>query len=374
MAHGVSAPFDMASPPQKRPSQSSEEDLPDSKRQRTGTSAIAKLAPLSAGELPQPPTDLSAEERAREGLERSITVALDYVGFDGTSKEALEGFANLVETCEFDFVLITSPFTVEICSQLFLVLSDIQSFIEDVKRLASVSRRALPTPADFDKSLARFNLDVWALKHHLKTPVSRAKLQPSQPEAWSECRLYNEELPLVTQELSGKPEKEAKIYIPKGFPEFPSIHTYRYTPTDVAAVTAPGIGLRYDDGTPVVDKQDQPPADGIRVDPKMVREAAAAEAKQAEEALRGLVRASKINTLREIRAAASRNSSSKGRYEMWESAMRDLIEDSRKSGKGAAAPGTGAVDIADHSMVVNAERIFQRQEVKRVGKKARFAG
>jgi len=180
-------------------------------------------------------------------------------------------------------------------------------------------------------------------------------------------------LPLVLEELSGEPEKTAKAYIPKGFPAFPSIHTYKYTAVDVDEVTVRGSGLKYDDGTPV-GRQAHDLPEGPRGDHKKIREAAARESKLGEEALRGVVRASKINALKEVRAIAERNKQGKERFGLWEAAMREFMDDSGML-RGKAAPGSGParqerVEIADHSMMVNAEKAFHRKEVQRVGKKA----
>lgn len=132
-------------------------------------------------------------------------------------------------------------------------------------------------------------------------------------------------------------------------------------------------------------------------DPKHIREAAAVEAKQAEEALRGLMRASKVNKLKEVRAAADRSSLNKKRYILWEAAMRELIVDSRQQqrGGGSSRPG-GALgspvngsqsmdaspskvaksaaaalreEIADQSMMVNAEKVYHRKEIPRKARK-----
>lgn len=217
------------------------------------------------------------------------------------------------------------------------------------------------------------------------------------------------DLPLLSDALSGKPEKESKSYIPSSFPAFPSIHTYRNTPIDVDTVTVQGSGLRYDDGSMLLLPSEEasaedrdlglgyaPLLDGTvrSSDPKRIREAAAVEAKQAEEALRGLMRASKVNKLKEVRAAADRSSLNKKRYTLWEAAMRELIveakQDPRKSGAaggpGAAVNGSQSLDsspskaaksaaaalreeIADQSMMVNAEKMFHRKEIPRKARK-----
>lgn len=249
--------------------------------------------------------------------------------------------------------------------------------IEDTKLLAHTARRAQPSPADFDLSLARFNLCTSALKPHLRNPVAKSKLRPTYFNPLAEYPGAAPELPLIGDELSGRMEKESRAYIPKGFPDFPSIHTYRATPIDVDSVTVRGTGLRYDDGTPVKmgGRLDHLAVEGPRGDPKRVREAAAREAKQAEEALRGLVRASKINALKEVRATAVRNPQSKERYDLWEAAMRELMDESGKSKPRAMADaGTARLEIADHSMIVNAERAFYRREISRGGKRSAREG
>lgn len=272
--------------------------------------------------------------------------------------------------------------------------------------MAHAARRSQPIPTDFDLSFARFNLTTSALRPHLRNPVAKSKLKPTyfDPLARLGLRGQERDLPLLSDELSGKAEKDAKAYIPEGFPDFPSIHTYRHTPIDVDAVTVQGLGMRYDDGEPVLLLDDAGGADGpqpqlqlqlqlqlqqastggaataaataaaeagaagsLRSDPKRIREAAAVEAKQAEEALRSLMRASKINKLKEVRAAAERNTLSKQRYSLWETAMRELIEESTAKSQPGTVLTAAALreEIADQSMMVNAEKTFHRKEIPR---------
>ncbi|CAK7268601.1 hypothetical protein SEPCBS57363_003176 [Sporothrix epigloea] len=205
-------------------------------------------------------------------------------------------------------------------------------------------------------------------------------------------------LPLLGVELSGQSDKESRSYIPNSFPAFPSIHTYRNTLIDVDTVTVQGSGLRYDDGSMLMSSSEETAAEApepglgygpllggtVRSrDPKRIREAAAVEAKQAEEALRGLMRASKVNKLKEVRAAADRSSLNKKRYTLWEAAMRELIveakhEQQSMASRGidgypsTAAKGAAAVireEIADQSMMVNAEKMFHRKEIARKARK-----
>lgn len=75
------------------------DDLRVAKRTRTSSF----LSPPTAG---TDPADYKAvkyptsAELARAGLRRSITLALDQVGFDSASEEAMESFSSIVETCK----------------------------------------------------------------------------------------------------------------------------------------------------------------------------------------------------------------------------------------------------------------------------------
>ncbi|OAA61947.1 bromodomain associated protein [Niveomyces insectorum RCEF 264] len=336
----------------------------------------------------RPPKMLSPHEQARAGLRRALALALDHVGFASTTDEAFESFLLMTETY-------------------------FQSLAEDVARFTLAARRTQPIPPDFECSLTRFNLGTGALRPHLRNPVPAAKRTPKYYDPWAAVGNDDFDLPLLADALSGQPEKDAQPHIPSGFPAFPSIHTYRHTPVDVDTVTVHGSGLRYEDGDgggPVeAAAEPESAANGLpsfvdgrgRRDPKRLREAAAVEAKQAEAALRGLMRASKINKLKEVRAAAARNARTKQRYALWETAMRELVVakgfgTETGAGGGAeletkepvsatatattpatapaaasAAPPTGPTknpqaalreEIADQSMMVNAEKVFHRKE------------
>ena len=220
--------------------------------------------------------------------------------------------------------------------------------------------------------MARFNLGTTSLKPHRKNPVPRFKLQAQYFDPTAQRPPPGSALPLLGEDLSGQPEKLSKKYIPKNFPDFPSIHTYKYTDEMVDAVTIRGSGLTYENGT-AVGEQARTVPDGPRGDPKRMREAAARETQQAEEALRGLLQAGKINALKEVRDHAQKDPLSKRRYDLWESAMLHLLEKEGKvSRTGRTAGASGAerlIEIADHTMMVNAERAYHRKDVQRVGKK-----
>jgi hypothetical protein len=75
-----------------------------SKRQRTttlepeptSTDTTSVHTTEAAYEVVRRPT---AENLGRDGLRRSITLALKHVGFDSAMEDALEGFTETVETC-----------------------------------------------------------------------------------------------------------------------------------------------------------------------------------------------------------------------------------------------------------------------------------
>ena len=285
-------------------------------------------------------------------------------------------------------------------------------------RFTIAGRRSQPIPLDFGLSLARFNVGTSALRPHLRNPIHHSKRiqKPAPDKPTEECdfdqlhclpkrrKSNHGDLPLLGDELSGQSEKESKSYIPSSFPAFPSIHTYRNTPIDVDSVTVQGSGLRYDDGSLLLLPSEEATAEDRELglgyaplldgttrckDPKRIREAAAVEAKQAEEALRGLMRASKVNKLKEVRAAADRSLLNKKRYMLWEAAMRELIVDTKKKHqrRGSVptdplqstdlsplkvAKSTAAAireEIADQSMMVNAEKMFHRKEIPRKARK-----
>lgn len=142
-------------------------------------------------------------------------------------------------------------------------------------------------------------------------------------------------LPLLGSELSGQADKDAKPYIPSSFPDFPSKHTYKFTPQD----------------------------DTRSRDSKKIREEAALNAQQGEDALRRLVRASKMRKQKEAKTLVERDNQGKERFRLWESTMKRFMGGNSKDA------ATGQVEIADHSMIVNGDAAFSRKDVSRTAQR-----
>ncbi|SPQ26410.1 360b3dd2-1d6e-4f7f-809f-640c50874fc1 [Thermothielavioides terrestris] len=326
----------MATESRKRPAEPSESDA-NAKRQRLQW----PYTMLSVGPPQSSPYSSSAvttDELAKKGLRRGIALALQKVGFDGAAPDAVESFALMAETY-------------------------LTSLVKDIKTFTHAARRSNPVPRDFEQSLKRFNLTTSSLKPHRKPPIPKSKRLPT----WEPLPIgdpLDKDLPILGDELDGAPDKAAKQYIPSSFPSFPSIHTYKYTPESVEA-----------DGSPAPPQKTQRPLAPDEIphgDPKKMREAAAKEAKAGEGALRRLMRASKIAKQKEVWSSAQRQPMRRDRYNLWESAMRELIEDDIRSKGKEVAPAAmhgdkGRFEIADHSMIVNWEKNNYRRDVPRAG-------
>ncbi|KAK3400659.1 Bromodomain associated-domain-containing protein [Sordaria brevicollis] len=362
----------MATDSRKRPADAEGVQPSQTKRPRTNTSSRTILAVGTIEKAPNALTAPTPDDLAANGLRRSIALALETVGFDGATPEALE-------------------------SLLFMAETYLQRLTAEVKTMANASRRSYPVPGDFENILKRFNLTPTALYYHRKPPISKKKRQP----LWEDLPLdaaIPTDLPVLDPELDGAADKAAKNYIPSSFPSFPSVHTYKYTPESVEAATAVDETIMADSqatvtqtqtitgesqaGAAATQQQSQlstkvpqrplAPEEIPRGDPKKIREAAAKEAKAGEQALRRLMRASKIAKQKDVSATAQREPSRRERYSLWEAAMRELVEDDTKAKGREVAPAAmhsqqGRVEIADHSMIVNADKGYYRKEVPRPG-------
>lgn len=217
----------------------------------------------------------------------------------------------------------------------YLRLQDLGSMVRDIKDLANTSRREYAIPSDFETVLRRFNLPISSLVPHLSDP----RTKPS-------TRIYKEELgeseailahfkgvplPFLGKELSGRVDKTTKHYIPPSFPDFPSQHTYKFTSED----------------------------DGRVRNTQKIREDAAENAQQGEEALRRLVRASKMRKQKEVKLLAEGDDQGRERFRLWQAAMKGAISDR------VDQHGNRDSEISDHSMIVNGDSIFARKDTSR---------
>ncbi|GAP85754.1 putative bromodomain associated domain-containing protein [Rosellinia necatrix] len=284
-----------------------------SKRQRTTTlDTEAPSTVLDSGRTTEAAYESlrrpTAESMGRDGLRRSIALALDHVGFDSATEEALEGFTETVE-------------------------SYMSGFLDHLKRVAQAARRTDPIPTDYEATLRRHNLPLCSLKPHLKNPISKKLLEPAFYDPITENTTYLEATPPVLgDELDGKYEKEERPWIPKHFPSFPSKHTYRYTPAELP-----------------------------RKNTEKKRTEALADARKAEMALRRINRAAKLTRQKELREAAQRNALTKQRHEAWEGLMKGLLSTSRPANE---------TEVADHSTIINAGAKYGRKELPRTNRRA----
>ncbi|KAI1336518.1 hypothetical protein F5Y15DRAFT_201317 [Xylariaceae sp. FL0016] len=300
----------------KRPSPSEEErdSSNATKRQRTETlepdSSLGEFVVVrpahSAGQVVNQPT---AGDLGRDGLRRAIGLSLQHVGFSSCNTDAMEGFTEAVET-------YTSQ------------------FLSSLVRSANAARRSDPTPADYEATLRHFNLPLSTLKKHLKQPVASELCRPTFYDPITEDTSYLQEpRPYLGEELDGRQDKEERKWIPKGFPAFPSKHSYKWTPVEQPAR-----------------------------DPQKKRAEAEADAKKGDSALRRLDRAAKISKHKELGELAERNPLSSERRKAWENLMRVFLPSN--------GSGNGIAEIADHSTIVNAGSKYGRKELPRTSRRA----
>ncbi|KAI5462738.1 WD40-repeat-containing domain protein [Mariannaea sp. PMI_226] len=259
---------------------------------------------------------LTQHSQVRLGIQRSIAMVLKHDGFQSASPEALEGFTGMVEAY-------------------------IETLIEETKAIALSSRREHPIPTDFEHMLRRHNIRPSSLKPHLKHPIPKQQLVVKYAESTLQDNDAYTALPLLGEELSGQPDKDEKEYIPSSFPEFPSKHTYKFTPQEDTNVR----------------------------DPKKIREEAARTAQHGEDALRRLVRASKMRKQKEVKTLVERDSYGKERFRLWEATMKRFMGTESRGER-----NNEQVEIADHSMIVNGEVLFARKEIPRFGKRSGLNG
>lgn len=144
---------------------------------------------------------------------------------------------------------------------------DLLKFASYVRQSMLSCRRLQPIPQDFEHALRRSFLCADDLLPYL-TPAPIVESIPTLlPTPPLEDDLFKD-LPCLGSELDGENDRARSAHIPKHFPQFPSRHTYRYTP--------------------VFTEREH--------DPRKIRERATEDGRHGEEALRKLARAASQET------------------------------------------------------------------------------
>lgn len=233
-------------------------------------------------------------------LHRSCALVLNHVGFEGATKEAMESFGAQVDT----------------------YIMKLMSYITESM---SAARRVQPTAPDFEFAMRHMGLTSSHLKPHLNPPLSKDKTQLSFEFQEAEPALPETPAALLGPDLDGAADKNTRAYIPSFFPPFPSRHTYK--------------------STPVMAERE--------VDPRKIREKATEGARNAEEALRKLVKFSKTGRTGAIRGIEN-NDMKKLRSELWEQAY-----------DGFAAEYPASASTEERRISVDATKQFWRKPVMR---------
>lgn len=170
-------------------------------------------------------------------------------------------------------------------------------YLADVRRSMLSCRRTQPIPLDFLQALHTHQLSLRSLLPHLDPPVPPARSQfhlqtePAQEDEHQQLRFLG---PI----LNGAPDEQAKVYVPKHFPDFPSKHTYKAT-------------------------AEFPNRES---DPRKVRERATEEGRLGEEALRRLVGAGSDDPAHESQRSQGPKSIRARRDQMWMETMQAVTE------------------------------------------------
>lgn len=179
--------------------------------------------------------------------------------------------------------------------------------LAQVRKSMSSARRIDTVAHDWIYALSTAGLrGSAALDRHLDTgELPPSLLQPHfDPPAPPEAPPPDTES-LLGPTLSGKADKETRLYIPKHFPAFPSKHTYKATPV-------------------FTDREN---------DPRKIREKATEEGILAEQSLRKLMAAQKAGTQKQNVGKRKRSKRMKESDVLWQQAMTDLLDDEKQREK-----------------------------------------
>lgn len=267
-------------------------------------------------------------------LTRSISLALDVVGFDASEPLALDSFRVGVEEC--------TRFSLSGCRFDMLNLLDMHHFAANVRQSMLSCRRTQATAQDFLQALHTHQLSLRSLVPHLRPPVSKRRARVALPhEPSEEEEQHGHEF--LGPALYDASFRTNQLYVPHHLPHFPSKHTYRAT-----------------EEFPVREE-----------DPRKIRERATEEGRLGEEALRRLVSARVADRPSPARAGRAADSMRTKRDELWKATMQaataqyisghpqdaDMMDlDFSRHATGPTNPDYGRISSA-----VNADKKFWRK-------------
>ncbi|KAF1924589.1 uncharacterized protein M421DRAFT_424723 [Didymella exigua CBS 183.55] len=218
-------------------------------------------------------------------LRRAIAIHCKTTGFDSARPDALEEFRGLVD-------------------------SYMTKFLANVRMSMTSARRTETVAHDWIYALGNAGLaGSGLLEQRMDTgEVPKSLLQPHfDPPAPPEPQPISTDS-LLGPELSGRTDKEARAYIPKHFPPFPSKNTYKATPVFTSREN----------------------------DPRKIREKATEEGILAEQSLRKLMAAQKAGIQKQTAGKRKRSTRMRESDRLWQEAMTDLLHEEKEHEKSEA--------------------------------------
>lgn len=323
--------------PLKRSSSAAGLDNQFATKRQQGTSGYQEIAPSINGTRSGESIALD-DEVAETLLRRSISLALNVVGFEASETLALESFRVAVEEC------MGSPHMKD-CEGVLLNISDMHRFAANVRQCMLACRRTQATAQDFLQALHTHQLSLRSLLPHLRPPVpkrrARVAISCEPPE---EEERYDHHF--LGASLNHAPAEQNSHNLPRHFPPLPSKHTYKAT-------------------AELPEREE---------DPRKIRERATEEGRLGEEALRRLVSAKLTNRPSSSRAGQGTKSLRTKRDELWKEAMeaasvRSRLKDTQDDdtmeldlpGHEASTSKTVGFNYGRVSSAVNADKKFWRK-------------
>ena len=267
-------------------------------------------------------------------LTRSVSLALEVVGFEFADPVAIESFRADVQECKSRIHKISRT------RRILLTLLDMAHFLADVRQSMLSSRRTRPVPQDFLQALHTHQLSLRSLIPHLDPPVPPSRSQFTLGIEAADDKT-GQTLPFLEPTLNGVSDEQLKLYVPQHFPAFPSKHTYQATPE-------------------FPDRED---------DPRRIRERATGEARMGEEALRRLVGTTSDDVpVPKSETGLRSRGMRQERENLWRETMQILntqddraVKDGEKDRQNGGHMGQLSKEASRISSVVNADKRFWRK-------------